>query len=202
MAALHTYCPRCGVMLEPKDEGGRARPACPDTSCGYIDFGTFSIGAAGVVIRDNRALLIQRGWDPGKGSWQIPGGYVEHDEPIIPAVEREAFEEAGIVAKVRDVIAFRHSVAGAARTASTNLYVVFRLDEVEERDPVFDNDEVTGAGFYSLDEMANMERVQNISIWAIQKALTAPAHLGLHPELDALPTAGAGFTMFGVRHLE
>ena len=198
MAALHVYCPRCATELQPKLDGGRERPACP--SCGYIDFGTFSIGAAGVVIRDNRALLVQRGWDPGKGSWQIPGGYVEHDEPIIPAVEREALEEAGIVAKVRDVIAFRHSVAGAARTASTNIYVVFRLEEVEQRDPVFDGDEITGAGFYSLDEMANMERVQNISIWAIQKALAAPSHLGLHPELDAMPNMTGGFTMFGVRH--
>jgi 8-oxo-dGTP diphosphatase len=199
MAALHTYCPRCGLLLELKLDGGRDRPHCPDKACGYIDFGTFSIGAAGVVVRDGRALLVQRGQDPGKGSWQIPGGYVEHDEPIIPAVEREALEEAGIVAKVRDVIAFRHSVAGAARTASTNIYVVFRLEETELRDPVFDNDEITGAGFFTLDEMANMERVQGISIWAIQKALAAPSNLGLHPELDAMPNMGAGFSMFGVR---
>jgi 8-oxo-dGTP diphosphatase len=199
MAALHTYCPRCGLLLETKLDGGRDRPHCPDASCGYIDFGTFSIGAAGVVVRGERALLVQRGQDPGKGSWQIPGGYVEHDEAIIPAVEREALEEAGIVARVRDVIAFRHSVAGAARTASTNIYVVFRLEETELRDPVFDNDEITGAGFFSLDEMANMERVQGISIWAIQKALAAPSHLGLHPELNAMPNMGPGFSMFGVR---
>lgn len=200
MAEPHRYCPRCGLALQPKLDGGRERPACPDPACGYIDFGTFSIGAAGVVLRGDRALLIQRGIDPGRGSWQIPGGYVEHDEPILPAVEREVFEEAGIVAKVRDVIAFRHSVAGAARTASTNLYVVFRLEEIEERDPSFDNDEVMDGGFFSVDEMANIERVQNISLWAIQKALVAPRHVGLHPELDALPMAGPGFTLFGVPH--
>ena len=199
MATLHTYCPRCGQLLAPKMDGGRERPACSAADCGYIDFGSFSIGAAGVVLRGERALLVQRGQNPGKGSWQIPGGYVEHDEPIIPAVEREALEEAGIVAKVRDVIAFRHSVAGAASTASTNIYVVFRLDETELRDPVFDNDEITGAGFFSLDEMANMERVQGISLWAIQKALVAPAHVGLHPELNAMPNMSAGCSMFGVR---
>ena len=199
MGILNTYCPRCGQMLAPKMDGGRERPACSTADCGYIDFGSFSIGAAGVVLRGDRALLVQRGQNPGKGSWQIPGGYVEHDEPIIPAVEREALEEAGIVAKVRDVIAFRHSVAGAASTASTNIYVVFRLDETEMRDPVFDNDEITGAGFFSQDEMANMERVQGISLWAIQKALVAPSHVGLHPELNAMPNMSAGFSMFGVR---
>jgi len=199
MAVLHTYCPRCGQLLAPKMDGGRERPACSTVDCGYIDFGSFSIGAAGVVLRGDRALLVQRGQNPGKGSWQIPGGYVEHDEPIIPAVEREALEEAGIVAKVRDVIAFRHSVAGAASTASTNIYVVFRLDETELRDPVFDNDEITGAGFFTQDEMANMERVQGISLWAIQKALVAPTHVGLHPELNAMPNMNAGFSMFGVR---
>ena len=41
-------------------------------------------------------LLIQRKYDPFKGSWAIPGGFVLEDESLEEAVERELFEETGI----------------------------------------------------------------------------------------------------------
>jgi len=200
--AAPNFCPRCGSKLTSKFDGGRDRAACPDESCGFIDYGNFSIGAAGVVVRDGRALLVQRGWNPNRGAWQLPGGYVEHDEEILSAVEREVLEEAGIEAKVRDVVGFRHSVGGSIGGPSTNIYLVFRLEETGFAEPTFDGDEVMGAGFFSQDEMANMERVQSLSTWAIQKALRMHEHGGLHPEIDALPTMRGGWSLFGARHIE
>lgn len=41
-------------------------------------------------------LLIKRKYDPFKGQWAIPGGFVENDESLEDAVERELFEETGI----------------------------------------------------------------------------------------------------------
>lgn len=41
-------------------------------------------------------LLIKRKFDPFKGQWAIPGGFVENDESLEDAVERELFEETGI----------------------------------------------------------------------------------------------------------
>lgn len=41
-------------------------------------------------------LLIKRKYDPFKGQWAIPGGFVENDESLEYAVERELFEETGI----------------------------------------------------------------------------------------------------------
>ncbi len=91
------YCPNCSMTLITKMDGGRDRLACPDESCGFIHFGTYSIGCAAVVIRDSKALLVQRGWNPGRGSWQIPGGYVEADEAILEAVERDGHAVAALV---------------------------------------------------------------------------------------------------------
>ena len=178
------YCPNCTQPLITKEDGGRERLACPDEGCGFVHFGNFSIGCAGVVIRDGKALLVQRGWQPFAGSWQIPGGYVEHDEAILEGVEREVMEESGITAKAKDVIAFRHSIGGSAGGPSTNMYVVFRLDYLDG-EPKWDNDEITGAGFYSLDEMAQMEAVQGLSRWAIEKALRADTISGLRAETGA-----------------
>tara|TARA_R110001592_G_scaffold185845_1_gene430007 strand:- start:2889 stop:3566 length:678 start_codon:yes stop_codon:yes gene_type:complete len=41
-------------------------------------------------------LLIKRKYDPFKGQWAIPGGFVLNDESLEAAVERELFEETGI----------------------------------------------------------------------------------------------------------
>jgi ADP-ribose pyrophosphatase YjhB (NUDIX family) len=190
------YCPQCTKPLITREEGGRERLACPDETCGFVHFGNFSIGCAGVVLRDGKALLVQRGWEPFAGSWQIPGGYVEHDEPLVTAVEREVLEEAAITAQARDVVAFRHSIGGSIGGPSTNIYVVFRLDYLAG-EPAYDNDEVTGAGFFSLDEMAQMEAVQGLSRWAIEQVMAA----GERSSLEALsggPFAGRpGWQLFG-----
>ncbi|MGE3074921.1 MAG: NUDIX domain-containing protein [Dehalococcoidia bacterium] len=193
----HIYCPRCSMTLTSKEDGGRERPACP--SCDYIHYGDFSIGCSGVVIREGKALLVQRGWQPFAGSWQIPGGYAEHDEPLSLAVEREVLEEAGIEAKVRDVIAFRHSIGGGIGGPTTNIYVMFRLDPLGNEEPRFDGDEIANAGFFSLEEMETMEAVQGLSKWAIDKALRAGSGYGLQYEANG-PLAGrAGWQLFGLQ---
>ena len=191
------YCPNCTQPLTSREGGGRERLACPDEGCGFIHFGNFSIGCAGVVMRDGKALLVQRGWQPFAGSWQIPGGYVEHDEPIVDAVEREVAEEAGITARVRDVIAVRHSIGGSIGGPSTNIYVVFRLAYISG-DPVYDNDEVTGAGFFSPDEMDRMEAVQGLSRWAIEQSRLAEQHGGLTVHRSAPGSQRPGWQLFGL----
>ena len=41
-------------------------------------------------------LLIQRGHDPWKGSWALPGGFVEMDESLDVAAARELAEESSV----------------------------------------------------------------------------------------------------------
>jgi len=54
--------------------------------------------AAVVIVRNNKALILQRGytapWMPGK--WNLPGGGIDQGETPIKAAKREALEETSI----------------------------------------------------------------------------------------------------------
>src|SRR5580658_3644400 len=43
-----------------------------------------------------KVLLIQRGLEPYKGKWALPGGFVRVDETVDAAARRELAEETGL----------------------------------------------------------------------------------------------------------
>ncbi len=49
-----------------------------------------------ILCEDESIALIKRKNDPYKGSWALPGGFVEWGETVESAVVREAKEETGL----------------------------------------------------------------------------------------------------------
>lgn len=49
-----------------------------------------------LVSNRNSVLLIERGGDPFKGKWALPGGFIEMDEELETACRRELEEETGL----------------------------------------------------------------------------------------------------------
>ena len=62
------------------------------------------VGVGGVVIDNERALLIRRGGPPMEGQWSIPGGMLELGETMKQGVARELSEETGLEVDVLDII--------------------------------------------------------------------------------------------------
>jgi|SRR5579884_839954 len=61
------------------------------------------IGVGVIVVRDGKVLLVQRGKEPGKGLWAVPGGMVDLGESIKEGAAREAKEETGLDVEVGEV---------------------------------------------------------------------------------------------------
>ena len=56
------------------------------------------IDCVGAIVTDasGRFLLIQRGQEPARGCWSVPGGRVEPGESDVEATAREVLEETGL----------------------------------------------------------------------------------------------------------
>jgi ADP-ribose pyrophosphatase YjhB (NUDIX family) len=54
------------------------------------------VGVGAILIRRDRILMAQRGKQPLKGWWSLPGGALETGESLADAVRREALEETGL----------------------------------------------------------------------------------------------------------
>jgi len=91
-ARVFSHCPRCG-------KGGFAFNGknafnCPE--CGLRFYINQAASVAAVIeAPDGRILMIRRGRDPGAGTLDLPGGFVDIGETAEQAVAREVMEELG-----------------------------------------------------------------------------------------------------------
>lgn len=166
------FCPQCGQRLISHTIEGRERPYCaPEQGgCGFIDFGHYSLGVGGIVMKSDAAaiLLIQRNQEPNRGYWTLPGGFVESNEAADAAVVREVKEETGLHCAVVGLVGFRNRPDPDVNTS----YAVFLLRIIEGQLIQWPTDEIMKGGFYTLDQVLTMDRLTPLSRELAVAALT------------------------------
>jgi ADP-ribose pyrophosphatase YjhB (NUDIX family) len=62
------------------------------------------LGVGAIIMEAGCVLLVERGREPLKGYWSLPGGAVEAGESLVEAVRREILEETGLEIEPLSVI--------------------------------------------------------------------------------------------------
>ena len=99
---VNQYCLKCGAQMVWQSVEDRPREVCP--ACGYIHYLHLKVAVAAQIELGGQLLLLKRAYDPWKGTWNLPAGYVEVDETLEAAVVREVWEESGFKVRVEELV--------------------------------------------------------------------------------------------------
>ena len=92
LASAFCFCPRCATE-GPRIEHDR-QLRCD--ACGLRFFFNTAAAAAAFIFAGEELILCVRAHDPGRGLWDVPGGFIEFDETIEEGLRREIREELNI----------------------------------------------------------------------------------------------------------
>jgi ADP-ribose pyrophosphatase YjhB (NUDIX family) len=140
------YCLRCGSRLAEEERFGRLRPVCP--ACGWIYFADPKVAAAVVVEKGDDVLLVRRAYNPERGRWALPAGFIDAGEDPRQAAERECLEETGLVVQVTALL---EVLFGQDHARGANIIIIYKADILSgELQP---GDDVDGAAFFARDAL-------------------------------------------------
>jgi 8-oxo-dGTP diphosphatase len=122
-----------------------------------------SVSTGGVLIRDDKVLLVQVNYGMNKGLWMIPGGIVESGESLEEAVVREIKEEAGLVLSPNRIIGLRNGVKQVNNKLETSIYVVFEMSYISGITKALDTNEISNIDFFPIEEALSNPNVIELS---------------------------------------
>lgn len=121
-------------------------------------------------------LLIQRGKEPFKGKWALPGGFVEMDESLEDAAARELEEETGVSG-----VALRqyHTFGALERDPRGRVITVAYWGWLDKPCEVHASDDAMDARWHPVDSLPALASDHDI---IIQRALAALKESGFHAD--------------------
>jgi len=135
------------------------------------------IGAYGLVIKDNKILLIKKKGGPYDGKLDLPGGTIEFDESIEDALKRELLEEVGIEIldyNLFDVVStnikwiYKDELVETKHIAILYLINDYKNDIKENIEITEINDDSMGAEYFDISKLTK-EQLSNIALLGLQK---------------------------------
>lgn len=108
------FCSNCGHTVSLKDIPGDTHPRFFCDQCESIHYQNPNMVVGCIPIWNDQVMLCRRAIEPGKGLWNLPGGYLENGETVEEGAAREVWEEAGIRVRV------------------TSLHTVFNIPKINQ----------------------------------------------------------------------
>jgi 8-oxo-dGTP diphosphatase len=94
----YRYCPKCGTEMIEKRIDHKKRKVCP--LCKYVFYHNPVPACGAVIEKEGKILLVKRKYEPYKGDWSLPAGFMEYDESPEGCAIREIKEELNVDIKL------------------------------------------------------------------------------------------------------
>ena len=148
------FCPRCG---RPAEIDYPRRILCPH--CGYAAYYNPKPVAAAIPVDEHgRVILLRRAFDPGRGRWTFPGGFVDLGESVPEAALRETAEELEMTVELEGLVGVY------SRPEDRVVLIVYRARAL---DPPHTSVEAVEVGTFAPDEIP----WDDLAFWSTEQAL-------------------------------
>ena len=101
-----------------------------------------------------RVLLIRRKADPYAGRWALPGGFVNENEPLVAAAQRETLEETGVEVTDLEQLYTAGDPGRDPRGWTVTVAYLVRVNAADLKPVAADDAEAVG--WYPLDKLPQM----------------------------------------------
>ncbi|HEY7003881.1 MAG TPA: NUDIX domain-containing protein [Gaiellaceae bacterium] len=137
-------CPRCTADLEITE----ARATCP--RCGLVVWANPAPTISALVLDEGgKVLLARRAADPGRGLWDLLGGFMIEGELPLETLARELHEEIGVEIDPLEFFGAWPDRYGKDGVWTLNLYWTARIRKGEPRPA----DDVAEVVWFAPDEL-------------------------------------------------
>ena len=148
-STLFTHCPACGSekFVQNNEKSKRCN------SCNFVYYMNPSAAVAAFITNESGELLVcVRGKDPEKGTFDLPGGFVDEKESAEQAVNREIGEELHAkVVEVNYLFSLPNDYLYSGLTIPTlDMFFDCKLDDTKNLQP---SDDVEDCFFIPLSEL-------------------------------------------------
>jgi ADP-ribose pyrophosphatase YjhB (NUDIX family) len=140
------FCPNCGTRLVLSSVHGKERPNCP--ACGWVYFDDPKVAVAVLVEKEGKVLLTRRVYDPEKGKWSLPAGFMDAHEIPELAAERECREETGLQVIVTGLVDVQ---GGREHPSGADVFILYRAEIVGGE--LIAGDDADRVGFFARDDL-------------------------------------------------
>ena len=140
------YCSQCGNKNQFGKIDGSIRYHC--TNCKTIHYQNPKPTATLILPRENQILLVRRAFEPAKGSWSLPGGFLELGETLEEGAKRELKEETNLMGSMSALLgtcSHFNSIFGDVLLIGMIMDIV-NWDELQTGDDAYD------ATFFDIDK--------------------------------------------------
>lgn len=137
-------------------------------------YATHYIGVGGVVLRENRDLLVvcERHRNPGQAPfYKLPGGALLQGEHLAEGVIREVLEETGVHTQFDALVCFRHW--HGYRYGKSDIYFVCRLHPLSH-DITMQEEEIEECLWMPVDDFLGSQEVSVFNKSIVGAALESP----------------------------